>query len=341
MYRYSAIGLFWVMLATLPVSGQCRDGQCYQPATYQNNANVPEWAVKATCRVSDWHGNTASGGTGTVVLIEDKSAYILTCRHVVENGSGVIKVLLSNGQRAEARYLGASPDGADVTVLEISSENVPLAIPVSTQSISRGDDVCQVGWGGGRLNQRIGKVLGTNSRSQNGWRNHWNTEISFPAISGDSGSGVFSLERKELVGVLWGGGGSTSEICGPEYCQRALETCIRRRRRPGNGGGGGVPLQPGGNEPSLPPFIKPPEQQKPAEPVKPACTCDPAVTKENTTNINILAQNVSKLTELIANQSKSIDGLAASVSQLDKRVSALENRPVSGSTVTRIVPVKP
>lgn len=324
MYVKSLAAFLLLCLIPSFCVAQCINGQCPQPISFQSaNASVPEWAVQATCKVTNWHGGTGSGGTGTVVLIDGKFAFILTCRHVVENGNGEIKVRLSNNQPAAARYLGVSPDGADITVLEISSENVPLAIPVSSKSVVPGEAVCQVGWGGGRLNQRVGRVIGTNSVSNRGWRSHWNTQISFPAISGDSGSGVFDIERKELVGVLWGGRSGTSEICGPEYCQKALEYCLRKRK-PGGSGGGGVPMQPS-NGGGVPPPSFPPSITNPTAPSGPPAPAVPAADGCKCDNKG-LAAALTTLTDAVTKTNQSVGDLSVKVGSIDQRLTVVEGK---------------
>lgn len=280
-------------------------------------AQCPEWAVKATVKVNDWHGDRASSGTGTIVEydLENKTCLVMTCRHVVELEHGKIEVVTWNNKRLPAKFIGVhelSTRGADITILEISSEHVTDWVPISTQALGKGDKICQVGWGGGRLNQRLGQCLGISGYSNGGWRLHWNTMASFPAISGDSGSGIFSIDRKELVGVLWGGGGGTSLFCGPEYCAQAIELCRKRQGRcPGGkcpgGGGGGVPVQPG--QPPVPKF---PETPSPPAEAKPSA------------EMKQVADSLVKLTDVTGKLADNVGGLNARVATMEDRLAAAE-----------------
>lgn len=287
---------------------------------------MPEWAIRATVKVSDWHGNTASGGTGTIVDFdsESKTCLVMTCRHVVEINHGRIEVVTYDGIRLPARFVGVhetSTRGADITVLEIDAfkdgKNViDTFVPISRTPLKKGDSICQVGWGGGHLNRRIGQFLGSGGFSGSGWRYHYNCEASFPAISGDSGSGIFSLERKELVGVLWGGGGGTSLFCGPEYIAQAYELCCKRRKRPGGGGGGvpSSPVPPGG--PAKPEF--------PTEPGKPSTT--PSTPTAPTVNLTPIMDSIGKLTEVAKLTNESVGKLGEKVSSIDSRLGVVEGK---------------
>ena len=293
-------------------------------------AQVPEWAIKATVKVSDWHGNYANGGTGTIVDYdkETRTCLVLTCRHVVGTNYGKIECTTWDGHKAPARFVGVhecSTRGADITVLEIPSEYCDTYVPIATRPIQTGDAICQVGWGGGRLNKRVGRFLGTDSYSGEGWRFHWNSLASFPAISGDSGSGIFSPDRKELVGVLWGGGGGTSVFCGPEYCRQAYELCLRKGRRRGNCPGGncpgGVPTNPGGGG-GAPPVPKFPEA--PGNPPQTAPREEPKAAADLKLEISKVADSVGKLAETTGKIADGMGSINTRLISVEERLAAAE-----------------
>jgi hypothetical protein len=204
--------------------------------------------------------------------------------------------------------------------------------------------LCQVGWGGGRLNKRTGKFLGDMPPLMpypGEWRNHWNFAVSFDAISGDSGSGVFATDRKELVAVLWGGISGTTVCIGPEYCQQAYELCRKRRGKapiqspPQQGGGGGLPKPqfpqaPGEVTPPPPNPTMPAPAEKPKEPVPPACQCKPP----EKVDLKPVTDALGKLAEAAASTSKSVSAVSEKVNDLDKRLSVIESKPAPAPVIT-------
>ncbi len=223
------------------------------------------------------------GGSGTVVCVENGRALVITNRHVVEKGDGNATIRFPSGRVAEGQLLASGQQvatdkfGVDLAAIMIPADAQTPCVPIAQGSVSQGDKICQIGYGGGQFQRRTGAVVGYRHTQP------YNLVVSFQVISGDSGSGVFSLKEKALAGVIWGGiawNGSTWETqavahnqvarfyyaCLPIFRQRPIFG--PRQPRPPSGGGippmtpnePGTPIQP----PAQPPAVQPPAQQPPA-----------------------------------------------------------------------------
>lgn len=337
------ICLFALLVSCGPLWAQCPGGVCPTPVQVQSsNGRVPDYAIKSTVKISQDFGGHMNGGTGTIVDYdaETKTCCVLTCRHVVTSPTAPVTVTTFDNRRIPARYLGASPSGADIVALEISSVDaagknvIHTYTPVSKTAIKPNEVIAQCGWGGGNFNQRLGRFLGRNTFSASGgrnepWRCHWNDTASFASISGDSGSGIFSVERPELVGVLWGGDGQTTKYCGSEYCYEVWEKCFkcRRPRGGGGGGGGGIPVIPGNpGAPATPavPSVPGTPTTAPAAPAAPDL-------KPLAAKLDDLGQGLTKLTEINCKLAEGMGSMNTRLITVEERLAAAEKARCSCS----------
>lgn len=324
-----------LLLISSQLWAQCPGGSCPTPMQQYSQGRVPDYAIKSTVKVNQLIGSGSyNSGTGTIVDWDKETltCLVLTCRHVVTSPTQPVTVRTFDGIELQAKYLGASKSGADIVALEISSlgpdgKNVIHTFtPVAKSPIQTGEAICQCGWGGGRFNQRLGRFLGRNTYSNpggrnEGWRCHWNDTASFASIPGDSGSGIFSVDRPELLGVLWGGDNSMSKYCGVEYCLEVQELCFRRRPRSprgpsAGGGGGGVPVMPG--NPGAP--------GTPVIPGTPAAPATPVVAdlKPVLAKVDELGVCMTKLTEATSKLADNVGGINSRLTAVEDRMAAAE-----------------
>jgi S1-C subfamily serine protease len=168
----------------------------------------------ATVRVSHetplpgGHARTQHG-SGTVVKVAGGKAYVLTCRHVVEEagavGSGKVKVALA-GKPLAAKVLGHDR-ARDLALLEVP--NCPPGVAAVKVAAAESFGPALVVWKAGYPRAGPLVVLKGKPRPVVSWSPD-DPAVKFlvaspPAVSGDSGGGVFRESDGALVGVVWGG----------------------------------------------------------------------------------------------------------------------------------------
>lgn len=146
-----------------------------------------------------------------IVDVAKGSGLVLTNHHVVaaptpeqrlkhritEPFTGKATITFPSGQAVEGNVVGVDQAGGDLGAIAIPADASTPVIPLAATSPPVGSQICQVGYGGDRMQQRTGLLPGYR-------QNPWQMVLPFQVIPGDSGSGVFVLPQKELVGVVWG-----------------------------------------------------------------------------------------------------------------------------------------
>lgn len=182
--------------------------------------------IAATSFYKNW------GGSGTVVLVEDGYAYVLTCKHVAQGA----RTIQANGQPCEQVAIDKT---ADLAVIKFQAAS-HAAVPVAERQPVMGARISQVGYGGGKLQRRAGSILRFDFF--NGAKD---IILSFQVIPGDSGSGVF--EGRTLVGVVWGYTSQPTAYRAVDWSniKAFTDTCLPRRKKPAQPPSQPPPTNPG------------------------------------------------------------------------------------------------
>lgn len=149
--------------------------------------------LPSTARVSVSRGEGGAFGSAVCVGWKDGWAYLLTCRHVVEGGTGY-EAELAGHPAMPAVLVRTSPD-CDLALLKIPAKVCPTLARIALVEPAVGETCYQCGYGHCLLRQRSGQPLG--KLSEGNWH------VGFGVVSGDSGSGVFD-ESGRLCGIVWG-----------------------------------------------------------------------------------------------------------------------------------------
>lgn len=132
---------------------------------------------------------------------EAGKAYVLTCKHVVDKAAAGLSVLFpGDNEPRPAAFLGASTT-ADLSILWVRTRGRTAFTPLAKSAPQTGAAVMQAGYPWYRRQQGIrrrGLV-----RERLFYHKPFELRLGFQVDSGDSGSGVFGMDRK-LVGVIWG-----------------------------------------------------------------------------------------------------------------------------------------
>jgi len=150
------------------------------------------------------------GGSGTVIHVDSKTIYVLSCRHVVKKGTAV-RVTFTWGMKLSGTVTADGGGDVDLCLIELPHkfENWKdiITVPVAAGPPKAGQFVECTGYGvdgdgGDNLRHWIAKIHGY----KEGRKQHMILETS--CVSGDSGGGVIYGGR--LVGVIWGGSERTN-----------------------------------------------------------------------------------------------------------------------------------
>ena len=175
---------------------------------YQKNASS---VVGVLTYKQNWNRNTGnveetlySQGSGVVIA---KGGYVLTNYHVIEGGDG-FKVLLPNGEKAEASLVG-SDSPLDLAVLQVQGDDAYQLVPAAIGSSSNlivGSTAIAIGNPGGEdlantVTQGVVSALERSSvYSSNTKRNVDYIQHDAPINNGNSGGGLFNY-KGELIGI--------------------------------------------------------------------------------------------------------------------------------------------
>ena len=122
-------------------------------------------------------------GSGVIVSAD---GYILTNNHVVESADD-IEVILNDSRRARAKVIGTDPD-ADLAVLKIELDRLPVIVLGNSDSLQVGDQVLAIGnpFGVGQtVTSGIVSALGRNQLGINTFENFIQTDAAInPGTSG-------------------------------------------------------------------------------------------------------------------------------------------------------------
>ena len=161
-------------------------------------------------RVVNQRGPIADHGSGTLAAGDGKTALVITCRHIFDEGRGVLTVERTNHQRYPAKLLGVSRNN-DVAALEIPDPGVRTLRIAERQAPA----ATLIGWGGTtRAWKHRGDLIETARDT---------VFYSFVPLEGDSGGGVFD-DAGALTGVVWGTSGKSGAVVPLNDLRAALDS---------------------------------------------------------------------------------------------------------------------
>jgi Do/DeqQ family serine protease len=135
-------------------------------------------------------------GSGVIVSAD---GYILTNNHVVENADE-IEVTLNDSRHASAKVIGTDPD-ADLAVLKINLDRLPVIVLGNSDNLQVGDQVLAIGnpFGVGQtVTSGIVSALGRNQLGINTFENFIQTDA---AINPGNSGGALVDTNGNLLGI--------------------------------------------------------------------------------------------------------------------------------------------
>lgn len=142
--------------------------------------------------------NQPQVGLGSGVIVSP-DGYILTNNHVVENADE-IEVILNDSRHARAKVVGTDPD-ADLAVLKIDLDRLPVIVLGNSDSLQVGDQVLAIGnpFGVGQtVTSGIVSALGRNQLGINTFENFIQTDA---AINPGNSGGALVDTQGNLLGI--------------------------------------------------------------------------------------------------------------------------------------------
>jgi serine protease Do len=144
------------------------------------------------------------GGTGFIV---DKTGYIMTNRHVVNDENATYTVMLNDGKDYEAKVL-AKDDFMDVAILKIDEKNLPTIKLGDSESLEIGQTVLAIGNSLGEFSNTVSRgIVSGLKRQVEAGNSLGQTEVLDEVIQtdaainpGNSGGPLFNL-RGEVIGI--------------------------------------------------------------------------------------------------------------------------------------------
>jgi Do/DeqQ family serine protease len=143
-------------------------------------------------------GGEPQVGLGSGVIVS-ASGYVLTNNHVVE-GADEIEVILNDSRHAQAKVIGTDPD-ADLAVLKIELDRLPVIVLGNSDSLQVGDQVLAIGnpFGVGQtVTGGIVSAMGRNHLGINTFENFIQTDA---AINPGNSGGALVDTNGNLLGI--------------------------------------------------------------------------------------------------------------------------------------------
>ena len=155
----------------------------------------------------------ASGeGSGVIMAEENGTTYIMTCAHVIEDGSS-FKVTLENDKEYDATMVGYDSQ-TDIGVLAIKATGLKVATFGNSDDVELGQACVAIGCPGGlefknSVTQGIVSALAAPVQSSIGYKNEC-IQVDAPINPGNSGGALFNMQG-QVIGI------NSSKIASTEY----------------------------------------------------------------------------------------------------------------------------
>lgn len=148
--------------------------------------------------------NGTSAGSGIIISVAQNNSYILTCQHVVEDATD-IKIILANGTKYDAHYVGGLPD-QDIAVIKIAvTSGLTHAVirDIDQAPLRMGEDAIAIGNPLGSLGGTVTKGIISSTAREINIEGTVMTLLQTDASinSGNSGGGLFD-KNGYLIGVV-------------------------------------------------------------------------------------------------------------------------------------------
>ncbi len=180
---------------------QCVEGSCPPPG------------LRAVVRIVHAVGRCRLYASGTVVHDDGRSALVLSCAHLFNEGTGRVWVVFSDGRQAGAAPLAIDATW-DLSALRINATGIE-PIRLAAEAPRPGEPLQHCGYGpDGAYRCSGGHARGYTNGA--GTTTFETLCLAGAARDGDSGGPVLNA-RGELVGVVWGTDGRTVHAT---YCGR-------------------------------------------------------------------------------------------------------------------------
>ena len=163
---------------------------------------------------SNSKGDKVASGEGSGVIMAEKNGktYIMTCAHVIEDGSS-FTVTLDNDKEYEAQMVGYDSQ-TDIGVLVINATGLKVATFGDSDDIEVGENCIAIGCPGGltfknSVTQGIVSALDVPVSSQIGYKNEC-IQVDAAINPGNSGGALFNMQG-QVIGI------NSSKIASTEY----------------------------------------------------------------------------------------------------------------------------
>ena len=175
-------------------------------SSYYNFYNYGESSSKS--------GDKVASGEGSGVIMAEKNGktYIITCAHVIEDGSS-FTVTLENDKEYEATMVGYDSQ-TDIGVLSINATGLKVATFGDSDDIEVGEDCVAIGCPGGltfknSVTEGIVSALDVPVSSSIGYKNEC-IQVTAAINPGNSGGALFNMQG-QVIGI------NSSKIASTEY----------------------------------------------------------------------------------------------------------------------------
>ncbi|GEM_PF-147741 len=158
-------------------------------------------------------GDVKSGeGSGVIMSEANGKTYIITCAHVIEEGTK-FTVTLDNDKEYDARFVGSDAQ-TDIGVLVIDATGLQVAEFGDSEDINVGEDCVAIGCPGGlefknSVTKGIVSALAVPVESKIGYNNEC-IQIDAAINPGNSGGALFNMQG-QVIGI------NSSKIASTEY----------------------------------------------------------------------------------------------------------------------------
>ena len=247
------LGLIGLLLFVEPILGQCPGTVCPlpnrgwraspRPPVTSRTPAIPPAIVRVGCH----QPGSRSYATGTIILRSGKSAYVLTCAHLLgAQGTKARAYAIIKGNQYEARVEQVDRIW-DIALLRIADPGIaPVDLAESTPK--QGETIRLMGFGTGSYRQIAGQMLGFAAPAETS--RFQLLRVSVGSRDGDSGGPMLN-SRGKLVGVISSTNGRETYGCCLPRLRQMLRVLLA----------GHCP-QPGIADPRTPPKSMP---EKPSE----------------------------------------------------------------------------
>lgn len=190
--------LFALIAWTGTLQAQCPGGQCPLPGVREDRQQRIEPALSETAKqavVKIYALDGGFRGSGVAIHAESQKVVIITCKHLFNRWPSRVTVVLHDGRKQQADYIGVD-DRVDLAAVALPAKDAPKPAAIASTPTDAQGAVFQIGYGHEQLQQRTGRYVKPSDTGPG------ELEFSFIPVGGDSGSGIFRASDGALVAVV-------------------------------------------------------------------------------------------------------------------------------------------